>query len=159
MSVLDRRIGQVLRAIPIACLAALFALLFVNVVARTFQLAGFAWFDEVVQGLFAWMVFVGAAALWRERDHFQVNWLMDALPPAPARSLQVLISVLSLTFLAAMTWYGLTLTLRARALTPILGLQTAYFYAAIPISGATMFAYSFSDLISPKRRKDPAHDL
>lgn len=146
-------------AIAIACLAMLFVLLFINVVARTFQLAGFAWFDEVVQGLFAWMVFIGAAALWRDHDHFQVTWLADALPPRPARLLRGMISVLSLGFLAAMTWYGLTLTLKARALTPILDLPTAYFYAAIPISGAIMFVYSLVDLISPERRKDPTHDL
>ena len=97
------------------------------------------------------MVFIGAAALWRDHDHFRVTWLAEALAPTPARFLQILVSILSLGFLAAMTWYGLSLTLNARALTPILDLPTAYFYAAIPISGATMFAYSLADLISPKR--------
>lgn len=146
MNALDRRAGQALRAVPIACLTALFALLLVNVVARTFQLAGFAWFDEVVQGLFAWMVFVGAAALWRENDHFQVLWLPEVLPPGPARILRIAIVLLGLVFLLAMTWHGASLTLRARALTPILDLPTSLFYAAIPVSGAIMIAYSLADL-------------
>ena len=150
----ERLFGQLLRAIPIACLVALFILLFVNVIARTFQLAGFAWFDEVMQGLFAWMVFVGASALWRERDHFQVLWLVESLPPHAARFLRGVIICLSLCFLSAMTWYGASLTLKARALTPILDLPTSLFYAAIPISGAVMIAYSLADLYKITRQKD-----
>ncbi len=155
MSALDRLVGRVLRAIPIACFAALFVLLFVNVIARTFHLAGFAWFDEVVQGLFAWMVFVGSAALWREHDHFQVLWLPEALPANASRVLLAIIAVLSLSFLVAMTWYGASLTRRAQALTPILDLPTSLFYAAIPFSGAVMIAYSLADFIRILRRKEP----
>ena len=155
MSELDRRIGQLLRAVPIACLAALLGLLSVNVVARTFQLAGFAWFDEIVQGLFAWMVFVGSAALWREHDHFQVSWLPDSLPSGAARALRIATGLMSLAFLGAMTWYGLLLTQRARALTPILDLPTSLFYAAIPVSGAIMTLYSLVSLFQLLTRSTP----
>ena len=150
----ERLFGQLLRAIPVACLVALFILIFINVIARTFQLAGFAWFDEVMQGLFAWMVFVGAAALWREHDHFQVLWLSESLPPTAARMLQVVIVCLGLCFVGAMTWYGASLTLKARALTPILALPTSLFYAAIPISGAVMIVYSLADLFQIFRNKE-----
>lgn len=154
MKQLTNAFGSCLRAVPIACLAVLFVLLFVNVIARTFQLAGFAWFDEIVQGLFAWMVFAGAAALWRDQQHFQVLWLPDSLPPAASRGLRVVITLLGLCFLAAMTWYGATLTLKARAVTPILSLPTSLFYAAIPISGAVMIAYSLRDLFKLLSQKD-----
>lgn len=143
----DRIVGRVLRGIPILCLSALFALLLINVIARVFKLAGFAWFDEIVQGLFAWMVFTGAAALWRERDHFQVDWLPMALPPARRRILQILTGILSLGFIAAMTWYGLQLTINATALTPILDLPVRLFYLAIPLSGAVMLIYTLADLV------------
>ena len=156
MKHIDRILGRFLRAVPIACLAALFALLVINVIARTLQLAGVAWFDEVVQGLFAWMVFIGTAALWREHDHFQVTWLADALPPPHRRVLQFVVTLLALVFLIAMTWYGASLTLKARALTPILNLPTALFYAAIPISGAVMAGYSLVDLYRLLTQKDPA---
>lgn len=154
MSGFDTHMGRVLRAVPVACFAALFALLFVNVIARTFQLASFAWFDEIVQALFAWMVFSGAAALWREHAHFQVTWLSEVLPAAPRRVLQIVIVLLGLCFLSAMTWYGTTLTLKARAVTPILALPTAFLYAAIPVSGAVMMAYSLADLFRLLTRKD-----
>ena len=144
---IDRMVGRVLRGLPTLCLSALFGLLLINVIARVFKLAGFAWFDEIVQGLFAWMVFTGAAALWREKDHFQVDWLPMALPPVHRRLLQILTRILSLGFLAAMTWYGLQLTINATALTPILDLPVRLFYLAIPLSGAVMLIYTLTDLI------------
>lgn len=147
MKSLDVYIGRVLRGVAIGCLVSLFVLLFVNVVARTFRFAGFAWFDEIVQGLFAWMVFVGAAALWRERDHFQVNWIPDMLRSGTRMALRITTTLLAICFLAAMTWYGLQLTISANAQTPILALPTACFYAAIPISGAVMIIYSLVDLV------------
>lgn len=154
MKKLDNIVGFVVRVVPIACLATLFMLIFINVVARTFQLAGFAWFDEVVQGLFAWMVFIGAAALWREHDHFQVDWIQHAISPRVYRFLKIFIAAAGLSFLSVMTWYGVSLTLRAQALTPILELPTSLFYAAIPISGAVMISYSLADLFKLFNQKD-----
>lgn len=144
---IDRFAGRAMRAVATFCLAALFTLIFVNVVARTFSFAGFAWFDEVVQGLFAWMVFIGAAALWRDAGHFRVDWLSQKLGAGIAGSaLTVFLALLSLGFLVAMTVYGADLTSRSRALTPILGLHTGLFYVVIPISGALMTVYSLRDL-------------
>lgn len=144
---MDRVAGRILRAIPMTCLALLFALLFINVVARTFQLAGFSWFDEIVRGLFAWTVFGGAAALWREKDHFQVDWLPAALPPLANRALRIVTCVLAICFLCVMTKYGFDLTNKANALTPILKLPTSLFYVVIPLSGGVMVIYSVAELI------------
>lgn len=143
----DVLVGRALRGAAIGCLSGLFVLLFVNVIARTFRFAGFAWFDEIVQGLFAWMVFVGAAALWRERDHFQVDWIPNMLSVGKRAVLKIATTVLALCFLVAMTWFGMRLTLSADALTPILSLPTALFYASIPFSGAIMIAYSLAELV------------
>lgn len=143
---IDRCVGQLLRGVAILCLVGLFALILLNVTARSFELAGLPWFDEVVQGLFAWMVFIGSAALWREQDHFRVGWLSEVLPPRAARPVALLVVLLEAAFLVAMTRYGYDLALRSRALTPILNLPTALFYAAIPLAGAVMLAYSVRDL-------------
>ncbi len=78
-------VETVLRVVATLSLVALFLLILINVIARTFGLAGFAWFDEVVRGSFAYMVFFGAAALWIKRDHFQVDWLQTVLPKGRAR--------------------------------------------------------------------------
>ncbi|KFB09383.1 TRAP transporter small permease [Nitratireductor basaltis] len=149
MKSLDKIIGLALRAIAISCLVGLFALLLINVIARSFQLAGLAWFDEIAQGLFAWMVFTGAAALWREHDHFRVEWLDELFANTPmAIVLKIVVSLLSLGFLLVMTRYGWSLTKGSSAVTPLLNLPTSIFYFAIPFSGAIMCAYSVRDLIA-----------
>ncbi|MFY0681609.1 MAG: TRAP transporter small permease [Thalassovita sp.] len=140
---------SLLRWVATVSLLVLFWLILINVVARSFELAGFAWFDEVVRGSFAYMVFFGAAALWLKRDHFQVDWLERVLPAGLARwALRSLVAVLSLGFLCVMTWYGWVLFNKANALTPILQIPERLFYAAIPISGAIMVVHTIAGLIS-----------
>ena len=56
---LDQALGLMLRGVPIACLLALGSLLTANIVGRYSGAFSFPWFDEVVTGLFAWMVFIG----------------------------------------------------------------------------------------------------
>ena len=140
---------SLLRWVATMSLLVLFWLILINVVARSFELAGFAWFDEVVRGSFAYMGFFGAAALWLKRDHFQVDWLERVLPDGLARwALRSLVAVLSLGFLGVMTWYGWVLFNKANALTPILQIPERLFYAAIPISGAIMVVHTIAGLIS-----------
>jgi TRAP-type C4-dicarboxylate transport system permease small subunit len=147
LTTIDRVAGFMLRAIPCICLAALLVVLFVNVVSRTLGLWSFPWFDEIVEALFAWMVFVGAAALWREKEHFRVDWLEAVLGEGVRREiLSLLICLSSLAFIVLMTWTGLDLTLRSRAVTPILNIPIAFLYASIPFAGLTMCIYSMADL-------------
>ena len=54
---------------------------------------------------------------------------------------------LSMIFLAVMAVKGLDLTVRSRAVTPILSVPTAYVYAVIPVSAAIMLLYSVRDFV------------
>ena len=101
----------------------------------------------------ALMVFIGAAALWREKEHFRVEFLALVLEDTRLGDLlSCVVWALSLLFLVALTHYGWALTARATALTPILGLPTAWLYAAIPLSGLIMSAYTLGFLIAAIRR-------
>ncbi len=144
---IDAALGVVLRTIPVVCLVALFIILFGNVVSRYFQIWTTAWFDEIVESLFAIMVFVGAAALWRENEHFRVDWLESVLGPRSGSLLRLVSIGLSMVFLAVMAWKGYDLASRSRAVTPILGVPTAYIYAVIPVSAALMLLYSVRDFV------------
>ncbi len=145
--------AQFLRIIAVLALVLLFLLILTNVVVRTFELAGFAWFDEIVRGSFAYMVFFGAASLWLKRDHFQVDWLEQSLVNAKAQwVLRSTIAVLCLGFLGVMTFYGWILFRKANAMTPILQIPERLFYAAIPISGAVMMVHSIVVLVTETRK-------
>lgn len=153
MTRIEAFLETVLRLVATLSLVALFLLILINVIARTFGLAGFAWFDEVVRGSFAYMVFFGAAALWIKRDHFQVDWLQTALPSGRMRwVLRSVVALLSLAFLFVMTWYGWVLFKKANALTPILQIPERLFYAAIPISGAVMGLHTCASFLGETKQ-------
>ena len=145
---LEEKFGWLLRAIPVTCLALLLFILAANIVGRFLQLWSIAWFDEIVQGLFAWMVFIGAAALWREGQHFAVAWLGEILKGRARQTLAIFVAAASLIFFCAMTWYGWKLTGGNAALTPILKLPVAWLYACIPLSGLIMLGYSLVELVT-----------
>jgi TRAP-type C4-dicarboxylate transport system permease small subunit len=137
-----------LRSIAILSLVALFGLILVNIVVRTAGFSGFAWFDEVVRGSFAYMVFFGAAALWLRNDHFRVDWLeLLLINRKAAWFLRTVIALLCLGFLITMTYYGWILFSKANAVTPILRIPERLFYLAIPISGGLMTIHTLTRLI------------
>lgn len=154
----DRLCGRLLRGVAIGCLAALLALLGSNVLGRTTGWYSFAWYDEIIEMLFAWMVFVGAAALWREREHFRIDWLPLHLPARLRPWHGLLVSAVNLGFLYFMAREGLSLTLRSSALTPVLGLPVGLLYGCIPLAAAVMALYSLrdaADALAGRGRTDP----
>ena len=85
----DRALLLVLRSICVCCFSLLLLLLAGNVFVRYFPVAAFYWFDEVVEWMFAWMVFFGAAALWARNEHFRLEWINEKLKGKPAGSLKI----------------------------------------------------------------------
>lgn len=146
MARLDHALGRILRGATIACLVALLFILGGNVLARISNWFAMSWYDEVIEFFFAWMVFIGAAALWRQHEHFRIDWLAGKLPGHARRGHALLVSLVNLFFLYFLFTEGLNLTLRSAALTPILRLPVSLLYACIPIGAGIMALYSLRDL-------------
>ena len=145
---LDRIIGNALRWGSVIILAAVFVLLTANVFFRFFPFFSFGWFDEVVEMLIAWMVFLGAAALWRENDHFAITFLPELVQGKKAGfALDILINLVSLVFIGVFTYYSFNLTLRAADWTPVINMPKKILYASMPISGFFMLIYSLRNMI------------
>ncbi|KJE36219.1 hypothetical protein UF64_04990 [Thalassospira sp. HJ] len=150
---LDQIIGVLLRFIAISCLVILMFILGANVVSRVTGWFSMGWYDEIIELCFAWMVFFGAAELWRENQHFRIDWLYYALPWAKRRIHTALISVINILFLGFLFVEGWNLTERSSALTPIIGFPVAVLYVCIPVSAAIMLLYAIIDLF----RHSPRH--
>jgi len=148
----DRGLAALMQALAVVCFVALFLVVGMNIIGRVTALFSVGWLGEVVEGLFGWLVFVGAAAIWREHGHFRVDWLDTRLPAGwPRRALALAVELISLGFLAVMTWQGWLLTANSGATTPMLSLPTALFYAAIPVSGVVMIGYTLVDVVRTLR--------
>jgi len=138
----------VLRLVPIACLVLLGLILLFNIVGRTFGPFSLTWFDEVVTMIFAWMVFIGAAALWREHSHFALDLVPDLVRGTRWHGVLLLaFAVIGLVFAGALTWYGWIFFGRTTATTPVLGWPQAWAYLCVPLGGAVMTVYAVRDLV------------
>jgi TRAP-type C4-dicarboxylate transport system permease small subunit len=144
----DHYLISTLRWLTLACFVALLILLAGIVFVRFVPVTSLGWSDEIVEWAFAWMVFVGAAVLWRDNEHFRVEWLPNRLKAkASGKVLGLAVEALSMIFLAIMTYYGMKLTVAAHDRSPILELPRHIWYLCIPLAGMIMIAYSIRNLI------------
>src|SRR5512139_890132 len=73
---IDKVILATLKGITITSFILLTLLISANVFVRFFPVASLHWFDEIIELLYAYLVFYGAAALWISREHFGVgDWI------------------------------------------------------------------------------------
>lgn len=150
---IDRIVGFILRTVAITCLVILMFILGGNVIARFTNWFSLGWYDEIIQLSFAWMVFFGAAELWRENQHFRIDWLFYTLPRAKRRIHTFIVALFNILFLSFLMYEGTYLAQKSSALTPILGLPVALLYSCVPISAAIMLVYAIADLF----RHSPRH--
>ncbi len=144
----DRFWGKVLKGITLWNFVALLFLLSAIVFVRFVPLTSLGWSDEIVEWSFAWMVFMGTAALWRDNEHFSIQWLPHKLKgKALGKWLEVAVEILSIFFLAILTYYGAMLAISAHDRSPILELPRHIWYLCVPLAGLTMIGYSVRNLI------------
>ena len=96
-----------LRWMSIVCMFVLLVLVCALVLIRFFPIMSLGWADEIVELAFAWMVFMGTAAVWRSNEHITIDFIPQALVGTRAgRVLEVVVCLLILGFLAVFTWQG-----------------------------------------------------
>ena len=143
----DRRIGRILYSGSIGCLVVLFVVISAGVFARFVPFMSMGWLDEIVELAFAWMIFLGVAALWRERSHFFVEMILKWLAGrSSGQKLEILLNSLSLVFLLFFTYEGVVLASRVTDRSAILEIPKALFYVVMPIAGFLMVGYTVRDL-------------
>ncbi len=119
------------------------------VTARGFApLTSMHWFDEIVELLFAYLVFYGAAALWGTRGHFSIgDWISKRLPGKHlAAAYQLCVTAISLIFVAVFCFYSYRLTVSATELSTVFQIPKGVMYSCMPISSFIMTCYSLAEL-------------
>jgi TRAP-type C4-dicarboxylate transport system permease small subunit len=145
---LDRLVAVFTKTVSICCFVGLMILLSAIVFVRFVPIVAIGWSDEVVEWMFAWMVFMGAARMWRDGEHFRIKFLEERFKGKPAEIVvNSIVEILSLVFLFVMTYYSLNLTIRAHDSSPVLVLPRSLWYLCIPLAGVIMSAYSIRNLL------------
>jgi len=145
----DRFVLALLKAFTILCFILLTILISANVFVRFFPVASLHWFDEIIELLYAYLVFYGAAALWITREHFSVgDWISGRLirNPKAIRVYRLLLECLVLVFALIFFYYSQRLTDMAMDVTNVFAIPKKILYSCMPISGLVMVVYSLRNI-------------
>jgi len=152
----DRALDAAMRWVSSICLVVLLGIVSLIVLIRFYPFVALGWEDEIVELAFAWMIFLGSAAVWRSHEHIVIDFLPQALAGSRAgRALEMVVGLLVLAFLGVYTWYGWLLTLQSQGNTsPMLVLPKPLWYAAVPASGVVMIGYTIVRMVKAFGRSD-----
>lgn len=146
----DRFVLALLKAFTILCFVLLTVLISANVFVRFFPVVSLHWFDEIVEMLYAYLIFYGAAALWITREHFSLgDWIgATILKKSRTRCLyRAVLEVLVLIFAAIFFYYSLRLTILARDVTNVFAIPKSILYSCMPVASAVMIIYSIRNIV------------
>jgi len=146
---IDKVILTTLKWITITSFILLTILISANVLVRFFPIASLHWFDEIIELLYAYLVFYGAAALWISREHFGVgDWIERRIKNVRMRYVySIIIQFLVLCFAVIFFYYSLRLTLLARDVTNVFAIPKRVLYSCLPASGGIMIIYSIRNIV------------
>ena len=147
MSVVDRLIEKFLRWGSIICLVSLLILVSGNVIFRFIPILSMGWADEIIEFFFAWMIFLCAANLWRERSHFRVELIPNRLANKKSgRNLEISLCILAFFFFLVFSYEGGILSAKATDRSPIMEWPRYLWYFVLPFSGGIIIVYTMRDL-------------
>jgi TRAP-type transport system small permease protein len=147
---IDRMVLAVLKALTITLFLLLSLLVSANVLVRFVPVVSLHWFDEIVEMLYAYLIFYGAAALWITREHFSLgDWIgATILKKSRTRYLyRAVLEVLVLIFAAIFFYYSLRLTILARDVTNVFAIPKSILYSCMPVASAIMIIYSIRNIV------------
>jgi TRAP-type C4-dicarboxylate transport system permease small subunit len=148
LAFVDRMILNALKVVTIVCFVLLTILITANVIVRFFPVVSLHWFDEIIELLYAYLVFYGAAALWILRGHVSVgDWIEKSIENPRLRHLyRMFIELMVLAFAAVFFYYSLRLTILALDVTNVFAIPKRILYSCMPVAGAIMVIYSIRNI-------------
>jgi len=118
-----------------------------NVIFRFIPILSMGWADEIIEFFFAWMIFLCAANLWRERSHFRVELIPNRLANKKSgRNLEISLCILALFFFLVFSYEGGILSAKATDRSPIMEWPRYLWYFVLPFSGGIIIVYTMRDL-------------
>ncbi len=148
----DWLLGTILRWFCIADMLALIGVMGAVVFIRFVPIAKLSWSDEIVEWLVAALVFIAAAELWRENDHFKIDALALMLADVQlGRLLSLCLEILTAAFIVLFAYCSLNLTLSQGRTSAILAWPMTWWYAPMPTAGFIMVIYSIRNIVQGVR--------
>jgi TRAP-type transport system small permease protein len=140
IKVIDDGIVNIIKFITITVFILIFLLMCANVFIRFVPLFSMHWFDEIIEMLFAGLVFYGSAALWFTRGHFSAgDYISRHIKNPRMKNLyRLILELLVLIFISLFLYHSFNLFLRASDVTNAFGIPKKVLYSCMPVSGLIM---------------------
>lgn len=101
------------------------------------------WTEEVSGLLMIWIIMIGGVAAEREDNHLTIPLLPDALPRRVGLTMNIVVSIFSISILVYMAWLAWQLASRAQyKLTQILGVSWFWIDIAVTVGCILMAIYT-----------------
>lgn len=135
------------------CIAAIVLITLAAVWQRYVMDSPLSWVEQVSNMFFIWIVFIGAAVLYRQNLHIGVDAFLFMLNERHRAIWKWVIEVLNLTFIVVLFVYSLKLTIQVLPNTNgALEISPAWYYVSAPISCVMMMIYFLEKIVDPSRR-------
>lgn len=123
--------------------------IFIQVICRYLRIM-VIWTEEVANFSFIWAMFLGAAVMVSQQQHFRFTTLMDKLQGRSKVVLRIVINLLMLAFELALMVYGWQIAMRFwnNVLVVLYWIKKGVVYLILPITGASMSVFTLSHLVA-----------
>lgn len=112
-----------------------------------------SWVEQVSNMIFIWVVFIGAAVLYRQNLHIGVDAFLMSLNDRHRNLWRWIIEFANLTFIVVLFIASTKLTIGVMDNTNgALEISPAYYYIAAPISCLMMMIYFVEKIVDPDKR-------
>lgn len=146
-------VDRILSTVCVTLMVALVACVVWQVFSRYVLGAPSTSTDEMARFLFIWVGLLGAAFTLGQKKHLAMDFMLLALDGRKKATLQLVITLIGLFFAVVIMVFGggslVLKTLSVGQISPVLGLEMGWVYAAIPISGVCMILYLLRDIFAP----------
>jgi TRAP-type transport system small permease protein len=126
-----RSIGGVLSGVVLVTFT---SLVLYSVVMRYFVARPPIWGEEVPKLLFVWMIFIGAGFAYLAGANIRMTVLIDKVPKAPRRAIELLMHICIAIMLLVILWYSQPIIRLTSGFTSLAtGLSQDWTYWALPL--------------------------
>ena len=146
-----RRISDTLVRVMLGVSMVLVAIMTVLVAVMVVTRYGFGFVlrgtEEMTLLLLLWTAMLGAAAVFRQREHIAVTFLLDRMPAQLRTIVQMVFSLLIVVYLAALTKYSVVHAINnIDNHTTALGISLFWAYSSIYVSSGFMLFFALLNI-------------
>jgi TRAP-type C4-dicarboxylate transport system permease small subunit len=115
------------------------------------------WTEELSRFSFVWLLMLGASVGMYNQEHFNVTFVVDAVPPALRAPIQLLVYLAELLFVGFLIVHGYWMSEMVwNQIAPAVGVSYAWVYMSVPAGASLMAVHIVGHMIKRYRPSGPS---